>query len=191
MRNKPDVSDSRSLRKRKSVFSTGEAAKICKLSQQTIIRCFDNGDFGTGGFHVPDSSHRRITSEALVKFMVNNGIPTDAIDAPKGRRVLTIVQASVRVYIEELLSNERPPCAVEHAKDVFDGGFRYANAKRMGKPFDAIVADATIVPEETKVKVDEGVRVLRFTSQETPTGLELDLSKVVQGILEMREPAQA
>ena len=27
----------------KTVFTTGEAAKICKVSQQTIIRCFDSG----------------------------------------------------------------------------------------------------------------------------------------------------
>ena len=26
----------------KTVFTTGEAAKICKVSQQTIIRCFDS-----------------------------------------------------------------------------------------------------------------------------------------------------
>ncbi|MGA2253663.1 MAG: regulator, partial [Thermoguttaceae bacterium] len=26
--------------KMKTVFTTGEAAKICKVSQQTIIRCF-------------------------------------------------------------------------------------------------------------------------------------------------------
>ena len=34
-----------------SVFTTGEAAKICKVSQQTIIRCFDNGQ-GLKGFRV-------------------------------------------------------------------------------------------------------------------------------------------
>jgi hypothetical protein len=27
------------LRKMETVFTTGEAAKICKVSQQTIIRC--------------------------------------------------------------------------------------------------------------------------------------------------------
>ena len=27
----------------KQVFTTGEAARICRLSQQTIIRYFDNG----------------------------------------------------------------------------------------------------------------------------------------------------
>ena len=32
----------------KTVFTTGEAAKICKVSQQTIIRCFDSaGDEST------------------------------------------------------------------------------------------------------------------------------------------------
>jgi len=35
----------------KTVFTTGEAAKICKVSQQTIIRCFDNGQLK--GFRVP------------------------------------------------------------------------------------------------------------------------------------------
>ena len=27
----------------KTVYTTGEAARICKVSQQTIIRCFDSG----------------------------------------------------------------------------------------------------------------------------------------------------
>ena len=37
----------------KTVYTTGEAAKICKVSQQTIIRCFDSGQLK--GFRVPDS----------------------------------------------------------------------------------------------------------------------------------------
>jgi len=47
----------------KTVFTTGEAAKICKVSQQTIIRCFDNGQLK--GFRVPGSRFRRIPREAL------------------------------------------------------------------------------------------------------------------------------
>ena len=35
----------------KTVYTTGEAAKICKVSQQTIIRCFDSGQLK--GFRVP------------------------------------------------------------------------------------------------------------------------------------------
>ena len=51
----------------KTVFTTGEAAKICKVSQQTIIRCFDSG--ALKGFHVPGSRFRRIPRESLLTFM--------------------------------------------------------------------------------------------------------------------------
>src|SRR5437879_13376976 len=71
----------------KTVFTTGEAAKVCKVSQQTIIRCFDNGQLK--GFRVPGSRFRRITREALYKFMKDNGIPTDALESGK-RKVLLV-----------------------------------------------------------------------------------------------------
>jgi two-component system, OmpR family, response regulator len=71
----------------KTVFTTGEAADICKVSQQTIIRCFDSGRLK--GFRVPGSRFRRIPREALVMFMKDNGIPVDALDNGK-RKVLVV-----------------------------------------------------------------------------------------------------
>ena len=71
----------------KTVFTTGEAAKICKVSQQTIIRCFDNGQLK--GFRVPGSKFRRIPREALMQFMKDNNIPPDALDSGK-HRVLVV-----------------------------------------------------------------------------------------------------
>jgi excisionase family DNA binding protein len=71
----------------KTVFTTGEAAKICKVSQQTIIRCFDNGSLK--GFRVPGSKFRRIPREQLFAFMRDNGIPTDALESGK-RKVLIV-----------------------------------------------------------------------------------------------------
>jgi len=71
----------------KTVFTTGEAAKICKVSQQTIIRCFDSGQLK--GFRVPGSRFRRIPREQLFSFMRDNGIPTDALESGK-RRVLIV-----------------------------------------------------------------------------------------------------
>ncbi|MCH7750921.1 MAG: response regulator [Planctomycetes bacterium] len=71
----------------KTVFTTGEAAKICKVSQQTIIRCFDSGQLK--GFRVPGSRFRRIPREQLYSFMRENGIPTDALDSGK-RKVLVV-----------------------------------------------------------------------------------------------------
>ncbi len=71
----------------KTVFTTGEAAKICKVSQQTIIRCFDNGSLK--GFRVPGSRFRRIPRDHLYSFMKENGIPTEALES--GKRKLLIV----------------------------------------------------------------------------------------------------
>jgi two-component system, OmpR family, response regulator len=65
----------------KTVFTTGEAAEICKVSQQTIIRCFDSGRLK--GFRVPGSRFRRIPRDALIQFMKDNGIPPDQLESGK------------------------------------------------------------------------------------------------------------
>lgn len=62
----------------KRIFTTGEAAEVCKVSQQTIIRCFDSGRLG--GFRVPGSKFRRIPRGELIKFMRANDIPIDVLD---------------------------------------------------------------------------------------------------------------
>ncbi len=71
----------------KAVFTTGEAAEICKVSQQTIIRCFDGGRLR--GFRVPGSRFRRIPREALSAFMRENNISPDGLDGGT-RRVLVV-----------------------------------------------------------------------------------------------------
>lgn len=71
----------------KNVFSTGEAAEICKVSQQTIIRCFDTGRLQ--GFRVPGSRFRRIPRESLLAFMKDNGIPLDQLESGL-RRILVV-----------------------------------------------------------------------------------------------------
>jgi excisionase family DNA binding protein len=71
----------------KRVFTTGEAAEVCKVSQQTIIRCFDSGRLT--GFRVPGSRFRRIPREELIRFMRANNIPLDALGNNK-KRVLVV-----------------------------------------------------------------------------------------------------
>jgi excisionase family DNA binding protein len=97
---------------KKTVFTTGEAAKICKVSQQTIIRCFDNGSLK--GFRVPGSRFRRIPRDQLFSFMKDNGIPTDALES--GKRKILLVDDDVEL--------------VELMQDVFvrDGRFEIKTA---------------------------------------------------------------
>src|SRR5688572_23789972 len=102
----------------KTVFTTGEAAKICKVSQQTIIRCFDSGQLK--GFRVPGSRFRRIPRGELFNFMKDNGIPTDALES--GRRKLLVVDDD-----EEL---------VELVRDMFERDGRF-EVRTANNGFDA------------------------------------------------------
>jgi excisionase family DNA binding protein len=71
----------------KKIFTTGEAAQVCKVSQQTIIRCFDSGRLT--GFRVPGSKFRRIPRDELIRFMRANNIPLDPIEGGK-KRILVV-----------------------------------------------------------------------------------------------------
>ncbi len=74
-----DLVKRRGMDKMKELFTTGEAAEVCRVSQQTIIRCFDSGR--VEGFRVPGSKFRRIPRTSLVKFMKDNSIPIEYLDS--------------------------------------------------------------------------------------------------------------
>src|SRR3979490_655923 len=103
----------------KTVFTTGEAAKVCKVSQQTIIRCFDNGQLK--GFRVPGSRFRRIPREALYRFMKDNGIPTDALESGK-RKVLLVDDDAELVELMTKVLEEDGRFEVRVAGNGFDAG---------------------------------------------------------------------
>ena len=85
----------------KDLFTTGEAAVICKVSQQTIIRCFDAGRLD--GFRVPGSRFRRIPRQSLIKFMKENGIPLDNIDSGKKKILIVDDDAEIVELIADVL----------------------------------------------------------------------------------------
>jgi two-component system, OmpR family, response regulator len=91
----------------KQVFTTGEAADICKVSQQTIIRCFDSGRLR--GFRVPGSRFRRIPREELLRFMRENDIPTDVMDNSRKKRVLVVDddEQIVELFVDVLSRDDR------------------------------------------------------------------------------------
>ncbi|MEX2214542.1 MAG: response regulator [Phycisphaeraceae bacterium] len=101
-----DNGDSQVELQTKQVFTTGEAASICKVSQQTIIRCFDSGRLK--GFRVPGSRFRRIPREELIRFMRENEIPTEALEG--GRKRILVVdddEQIVQLFIDVLSRDGR------------------------------------------------------------------------------------
>ena len=112
----------------KNVYSTGEAAEICKVSQQTIIRCFDSGRLQ--GFRVPGSRFRRIPRESLIKFMKDNDIPLDNLDS--GRQKVLVV--------------DDDPEIVELMVDVFERDGRF-EVRTAGSGYDAGVMTQEFRPD--------------------------------------------
>ncbi len=112
----------------KMVFTTGEAADICKVSQQTIIRCFDSGRLK--GFRVPGSRFRRIPREALIQFMKDNNIPPDALDNGKSK----------------ILVVDDDPEIVELFVDVLNRDSRF-EVRTAGTGYDAGVLTQEFMPD--------------------------------------------
>ncbi len=88
----------------KDLFTTGEAAEICRVSQQTIIRCFDAGRLE--GFRVPGSRFRRIPRQSLVKFMKENKIPLDAIESGKKKVLIVDDDAEIVELLTDVLDKD-------------------------------------------------------------------------------------
>ncbi|MBX3410750.1 MAG: response regulator [Phycisphaeraceae bacterium] len=103
----------------KMVFTTGEAAEICNVSQQTIIRCFDAGRLL--GFRVPGSKFRRIPRDELLRFMRSNNIPVDVLES-RQRRVLIVDDdhAVLDVYRQAFARDNR--FEVRTADNGYDAG---------------------------------------------------------------------
>ncbi len=90
--------------KMKDLFTTGEAAEVCRVSQQTIIRCFDAGRLE--GFRIPGSRFRRIPRQSLVKFMKQNNIPLDQIDSGKKKVLIVDDDAEIVELMADVLERD-------------------------------------------------------------------------------------
>src|SRR6186997_398613 len=144
----------------KTVFTTGEAAKICKVSQQTIIRCFDSGQLK--GFRVPGSRFRRIPREQLYSFMRDNGIPTDALESGK-RKVLIVDddQELVDLIVDVLDKDGR--FEVRSVNNGFDAGMMVKEYHPDLIVLDVMLPDINGREVRQRVRADaslEDVRIL-------------------------------
>lgn len=131
----------------KTVYTTGEAAKLCNLSLQTIIRCFDSGKLH--GYRVPGSRFRRIPRESLLEFMRAYGLPTEALEGPKRKLLIVDDHTGLGDLLTQLLEK--------------DGRFEIRNLNA-GDPAPRELADyqpelvVDIKPEIPGMRVRQGTR---------------------------------
>ena len=103
----------------KQVFTTGEAATLCGVSQQTIIRCFDKGKID--GFRVPGSRFRRIPRAGLLRFMKLNDISCAPLGRSKIRTLVVDDDEQILALLTELLESDGR-FEVETADNGYDAG---------------------------------------------------------------------
>ena len=106
--------------KNKQVFTTGEAAKVCKVSQQTIIRCFDSGRLQ--GFKVPGSRFRRIPRPELLRFMQQNDMDMSRLqEGPLRVLVVGVSPLQSDAIINEHARGRR--IDIRHTDDAWSSGY--------------------------------------------------------------------
>lgn len=140
-------------------YTTGEAARICQLSQQTIIRCFDAGRLP--GYRVPGSRFRRIPGAELIRFIEANAISTLQPLPPGSRqrrgrhgRILVVTSDhrtvdSVRSSIAEAVGSEGE---LRTARSAFEAGVTVGEFDPM-----AVILDID-TPNMDEAAVLEGLR---------------------------------
>ncbi|MFM7071391.1 MAG: response regulator [Planctomycetota bacterium] len=138
----------------KTVFTTGEAAKICKVSQQTIIRCFDNGTLK--GFRVPGSRFRRIPRDQLFAFMRDNGIPTDALESSR-RRILLVDDDQELVDLLRDAFERDGRFEVHTANNGFDAGMKVKELRPDLVVLDVMLPDINGKEVCQRVRSDESL----------------------------------
>ena len=143
----------------KTVFTTGEAAKICKVSQQTIIRCFDSGQLR--GFRVPGSRFRRIPRDILYKFMKDNGIPTDALESGKRKALVVDDDEELVELIRDVLEQDGR-FEVRVANNGFDAGMLVKEYRPDIIVLDVMLPDINGKEVCQRVRNDESLEDVRI-----------------------------
>jgi excisionase family DNA binding protein len=55
------------------IYTTTQTAKLCGVAPRTVCKWIDNGKLE--GYRIPASQDRRVTHDALMKFMVEHNLP--------------------------------------------------------------------------------------------------------------------
>jgi excisionase family DNA binding protein len=62
----------------KKVFTTGQVAKICRVSSRVVGKWFDSGKLR--GYRIPGHQDRRIPRDQLIRFLKEHGLPLGELE---------------------------------------------------------------------------------------------------------------
>ncbi len=89
----------------RTIFTTGQVAKICKVAPRTVSKWFDSGRLR--GYRIPGSQDRRIPREHLIRFLKEHGMPLGELeDEAMGKILLVGADQTVRSSLNEMMGSD-------------------------------------------------------------------------------------
>ena len=86
----------------RTIFTTGQVAKICKVAPRTVSKWFDSGRLR--GYRIPGSQDRRIPREHLIRFLKEHGMPLGELeDEAMGKVLLVGAESHTRSSLNEMM----------------------------------------------------------------------------------------
>jgi excisionase family DNA binding protein len=105
----------------RTIFTTGQVAKICKVAPRTVSKWFDSGRLH--GYRIPGSQDRRIPREHLIRFLKEHGMPLGELeDEAMGKILLVGADSIVRSNLGDLMGND--DFKIEVAASGFEAGIQ-------------------------------------------------------------------
>lgn len=101
------------------VFTSGEVARICGVSADTVSRWFDLGQIE--GYRLGPGGDRRIPYENLRKFMMSHGIPLERLEDGE-RRILVVDDDPYYIEIIPTILKRHGEFKISVASTGFDAG---------------------------------------------------------------------
>lgn len=105
---------------RKDIFTTGEVARACRVAPRTAAKWIDSGLLK--GFRVPGGNDRRVSRKELERFMTDNELPTDGIEAANRLRILFVGSFAGKTDLFVDLMPEDASCLT--AATTFEAGYQ-------------------------------------------------------------------
>ncbi|MBW3540047.1 MAG: helix-turn-helix domain-containing protein [Planctomycetes bacterium] len=105
----------------RTIFTTGQVAKICKVAPRTVSKWFDSGRLR--GYRIPGSQDRRIPREHLIRFLKEHGMPLGELeDEAMGKLLLVGVDGQILASLDEVMGGD--DFKVETAQSGFEAGIQ-------------------------------------------------------------------
>lgn len=105
----------------KTIFTTGQVAKICKVAPRTVSKWFDSGRLR--GYRIPGSQDRRIPREHLIRFLKEHGMPLGELeDEAVGKVLLVGADQLIRSALREQMNNDS--FKLDFANSGFEAGIQ-------------------------------------------------------------------